>query len=1044
MKPTEPNMNSDSQREAALFQAATQLTGPARATFLDGACLGDPALRQRLEALLAASESQDSFLEPESAQPGREPVATMKLELEDTPDEAVGQTLGRYKLMERLGEGGCGVVYVAEQEKPVRRRVALKVIKLGMDTKQVVARFEAERQALAMMDHPNIAKVLDAGTTETGRPFFVMELVRGIRITEYCDKNNLGTKERLNLFISVCHAIQHAHQKGIIHRDIKPSNILVTLHDGVPVPKVIDFGIAKATEGRLTDATVYTQLHQFIGTPAYMSPEQAEMSGLDVDTRSDIYSLGVLLYELLAGSTPFDGKELMSQGIDAMRKTIRETEPPRPSTRFATLEGEELTTTAKRRSADKSKLVSQLKGDLDWIVMKCLEKDRTRRYDTANGLAADLNRHLNNEPVVARPPSAAYKFQKAFRRNKLAFTAGTAIAAALVVGISLSVWQAVRATHATRAAVAARQEAEASEAKALAAQANETKLRKEAEQSQAREAELRAKAEASAKVAKAEATKSKQVSYFMEDMLKGAGPSAALGRDTTLLREIMDKATVRAETALKDQPEALAQLLSKIASTYNELGDWKKSDDLTRKAYQLRRGIYKGDHPDLAESLLNCAGTLTNAVEAEAMLREALAMYQRLNGSNNLYVAKANFRLASNLAFEQKRYAEAEALIRKALTMHTDLVGETNREVAGRFTTLAEVLIRQNRTNEALHASQHSIELMRASEGSISPHLGYPLNLYGLILEKSGDLKTAEAIYREGVAISEKYFVNVNREHRFKREHAFYGLMHVLVAQGRSSETNAVEIERQQFLARTAAVAPVEIAGDTNAPDIAAPVVAVISPDDLAQQGKFAEAVPGFVQLTLKEPSHSKPYLQLAALLLETGDVNGYRQLSHRAVNLFQGKPGTTVVRISKLALLAPLTNPADTAQAAQMADQALAETTDAKLIIEAQIGKGLAEYRLGHFAGAIEWMQKVAALPTKGSHTASLINANAVAIIACAQQQLNQTEAARASLGQAKDALRAGRPDSNNDLGNNWQDVLIAQALVREASQLIGGTASK
>src|ERR1017187_8712457 len=257
--------------------------------------------------------------------------------------EKPGDRIGRYKLLERIGEGGCGVVYVAEQTEPVRRRVAIKVIKLGMDTKQVIARFEAERQALAMMDHPNIAKVLDAGATDTGRPFFVMELVRGVPITEYCDQNNLSTHERVDLFIKVCQAIQHAHQKGIIHRDIKPSNILVTLHDGVPVPKVIDFGIAKATEGRLTDATVYTQLHQFIGTPAYMSPEQAEMSGLDIDTRSDIYSLGVLLYELLAGSTPFDAKELMSQGIDAMRKTIREQEPARPSTKLATLPGKEPT-----------------------------------------------------------------------------------------------------------------------------------------------------------------------------------------------------------------------------------------------------------------------------------------------------------------------------------------------------------------------------------------------------------------------------------------------------------------------------------------------------------------------------------------------------------------------------------------------------------------------------------------------------------------------------------------------------------------------------
>ena len=443
-------------REELLFQLALTKSAEERAGFLNRECAGDSALRSRLEALLGAHEQSEGAL----AESDATAKGTMKVEFAEIPDEAVGQKIGHYKILEKVGEGGCGVVYVAEQTEPVRRRVALKVIKLGMDTKQVVARFEAERQALAMMDHPNIAKVLDAGTTDTGRPYFIMELVRGIRITDYCDQNNLSTKERLDLFIKVCQAIQHAHQKGIIHRDIKPSNILVTLHDGVPVPKVIDFGIAKATEGRLTDATVYTQLHQFIGTPAYMSPEQAEMSGLDIDTRSDIYSLGVLLYELLAGSTPFDGQELMSQGIDQMRKTIREKEPVRPSTRFATLKGEELTTTAKRRSADKSKLMHQLTGDLDWIVMKCLEKDRTRRYDTANGLAADLKRHLNNEPVGARPPSAAYRFQKAFRRNKLVFAAGTAIAAALVLGVIGTSLGLIRAERQQREAEAARKLAE--------------------------------------------------------------------------------------------------------------------------------------------------------------------------------------------------------------------------------------------------------------------------------------------------------------------------------------------------------------------------------------------------------------------------------------------------------------------------------------------------------------------------------------------------------------------------------------------------------
>ncbi len=373
--------------------------------------------------------------------------------------ERAGTMIGRYKLLEKIGEGGCGIVYMAQQEEPVRRLVALKVIKLGMDTRSVIARFEAERQALALMDHPNIAKVLEAGATDTGRPYFVMELVRGRKITRYCDENNLTTEARLDLFIQVSQAIQHAHQKGIIHRDIKPSNILVADHDGVPVPKVIDFGIAKATTNqRLTDKTLFTAFEQFIGTPAYMSPEQARMSGLDIDTRTDIYSLGVLLYELLTGKTPFDAQDLLAGGLDEMRRTISEQEPARPSSCLSTMLEGELTTTAKHRHIDAPKLIHLLRGDLDWIVMKALEKDRARRYETANGLAMDVQRYLADEPVVARPPGNFYRFQKLVRRNKLAFCAVAAASASLLAGSTVSTWLFLKEREGHRRALAAERE----------------------------------------------------------------------------------------------------------------------------------------------------------------------------------------------------------------------------------------------------------------------------------------------------------------------------------------------------------------------------------------------------------------------------------------------------------------------------------------------------------------------------------------------------------------------------------------------------------
>jgi serine/threonine protein kinase/tetratricopeptide (TPR) repeat protein len=428
---------------------------------LDRACAEDAALRDRLPEIMAALAAADSAHTGFSERRGPDSmVAAFNLALEAAPTETTGTRIGRYKLLQEIGRGGFGVVWMAEQETPIKRLVALKIIKAGMDTNEVIARFEAERQALALMEHPNIARVFDAGATDTGRPFFVMELVRGMEITRYCDENRLSVEGRLRLFILACQAVQHAHQKGVIHRDLKPSNILVTLHDGVPVPKVIDFGIAKATMSQLTEKTLFTQFHAFIGTPAYTSPEQMEMSGLDVDTRSDIYSLGVLLYELLTGRPPFDAADLVKSGLEAMRRTIREVDPPRPSQRVTTLEKEDRNTVARQRRTEAVKLSVLLNGDLDWVVMRCLEKDRTRRYETANGLARDIQRHLENEPVTARPPSTPYVLKKLVRRYKWAFVAAGSITAVLVLGLVGTTWEAVRAMRAERAATRDRAQAE--------------------------------------------------------------------------------------------------------------------------------------------------------------------------------------------------------------------------------------------------------------------------------------------------------------------------------------------------------------------------------------------------------------------------------------------------------------------------------------------------------------------------------------------------------------------------------------------------------
>jgi serine/threonine protein kinase len=1015
-------MTPNSGRAIELFTEASQLPVGERAAFLERACAGDDALRQKIEALLRSNDRAGGFLEkPADATIG-------EVRIKATAGEKAGDQVGRYKLVQQIGEGGCGVVFLAEQQEPVVRRVALKVVKPGMDTKSVIARFEAERQALALMDHPNIAHVFDAGATASGRPYFVMELVEGVKITDYCDQHALPIEARLKLFVQVCDALQHAHQKGIIHRDIKPSNILVTTGaDGKPAPKVIDFGIAKATTGQqLTDKTIFTALEMLIGTPAYMSPEQAALTTSDVDTRTDIYSLGVLLYELLTGTTPFDTRALLKAGLDEVRRVIRDEEPARPSTRLSTMVSDDLTNFSKHHGADPPKLIREMRGELDWIVMKALEKDRQRRYQTSNSLAEDIQRHLENETVSARPPSRLYQFQKLVSRHKLEFAASGIVVAILVVALIVTSWSLSKEKRAHREADRARSYAN----------------------------EQRTNAELRERVALTASTRSRDVSEFLKLIVFGAHPIVANGRDTSISQEILDRTVTNLDLYLTNQPEVRADMKMWYGGLYVALGNGEKADRLLRDALAYYREFPQGSEEQLSDtlsrlSLLHMTAQPRELAQAEKEAREALGIEAKRSANPTTRTVVLETRLGY-ITLLLRNAPEAERIFRKALAEGQLFAKEEPEKLLDTRGGLVSALNAQNKFEEAEKLLSESVSIARERLGPEHPYVANDLFRLAAILDKQRHFDKEEDALHQCLDIRRK---TLPADHPAIGE-ALLAYAEVLAAQDKmvaaaESYGNLLDFRLKKFgdhdarvLDAVNSLTEVFLADGKQSQfeQLAAqfPDAWIANSDYWARQGRWAEATTAASRFLDLRPDDHSGYHLMAPLLVQTGQRQAYEDLCQKITARFAGNTNPyTADRMAKDCLILPRPG-ADLKAIGELAEIAVTRgEKDSGALPFFLCCKALAEYRLGHWSVAVDGAGRAA------ENSFPYARAEAYAILAMAQHRLNQAEGSRANLKKCAEVVEAKFPKlKDGNLGQDWRDWIIAHALLAEAQGQIEGTA--